>query len=518
MNLLDDLLKESGANTPVPAPAQGAPDQGQQPQPPAPEALASEAPAPSGNLFDQLLAQENVQPEGAPAGRPYYERVTDIPGDIGGMFLEGLKPAGEMVSHAVNPQDRSKELVTTLTGKGFSPETATKVAPFLAAYQGAIGLPMMEAAAGLLGTAFSPVMGPIRSMISRPVEEATGIPKEATELVAGVAIGRGPRLSRTPSEPPTVAALRNEADANYTIARSLPIRLHEGAIQAIGQDIARFLQSPGGGAYRTRRIPQTMDEIAELATLRPGGVTIADIEAVRRNLGRTSRTIDPVTRMRTEDAGAASRAIEMLDQRMAGLRPNAVRQGQNLLPELLTQMNNARGNYAGFLRGSMLARELDHALIGAASTGKGGNIENKIRQHFAGIIKNPRKMRLYNAQEQEMIREVAVGNSARNIARMAGMAAPSGIVSAVGTQVLADMFGGRVMKALLPLAGAASKWAAERSAHNAVEAVTRATTARTPLGQSRPPTIQPRGYLAPIAAAHPLLQRIEERENGQPNP
>lgn len=419
--------------------------------------------------------------EEKPADRSYLSRVEDIPSDIKDIASSGLKTLADAPGKIAGTETENKwnELVPNMIKMGVKPEKAQEIARTLQRNEGFYGL-----VGGPLETVSSILFGPFRSMASRPVEEKTGIPKEVTELGASMLMGR-PRFARVPRQAPLTQALRAEADAGYTTARAFPIEFHDQSIANMANGIRSALQRRFG--YRENVAGGTLSALDYMAEPSANGRrNIADIDSIRQNLGHIARQVD-ANGHRTSDAGAASHAIEMLDNSMLGLGANDIASGTHLLPDMLSELNNARGNYAAYMRSDVIDRAIDRAQRQAAASGTGANIDNVIRQRFNSILNNPRLAQRYTDNELAMIREVAEGNVGRNTGRYLGRLSPSGIVSATGSAALGHLLGVHgAGQATLPTIGAISKTIADARTRAAAQRVSEAVRQRSPLFRQTP--------------------------------
>lgn len=408
----------------------------------------------------------------------YLDRFSDIPADIGLEATKGVKALAEAPSKIGNTAENEFEsYIPHWVGMGMSEEKAKGLAKKLQTRSG-----LLDLVTGPLQTLSSPFFGTLRSLVSRPIEENTGFPHEATELAAGIASGR-PRLSRRPREVPSTERLRAESDTHYDVARALPIQYLPTVGPDIANNIERQLFAPRL-AYREHTAPLTWKELEYLRSgMENYYPTVADIDAARTSLGRIAKQVDP-NGHRTPDAGAAAHAIEFLDREMRRIQPNQVLSGAHLLPDLNRTLDSARGNYAAFMRSDIIEKQLDKAITGAATSGTGANVENKIRQAFGKIVHNPKLAQRYTENELALFREVAEGGTTRNTGRYVGRAAPSGPVTAATSYVINKMLG--LPEGSAQALGWTSKQVADRTALRHAERAIETTRRRSPLYQSTP--------------------------------
>lgn len=414
--------------------------------------------------------------------KSYLSRALDIPKDISDEFSSGIDaikgaPA-KMAGTGKNPYEA---LMPRMLEMGLPEDRAKALIDKMQ-----FGSGLMDSITGPSQAVLSPIFGPVRSMASRPLEENLGIPKEATEFAAGLAMGR-PRMRTAPRAgplAPTAEELQRAAREGYRVADSLGIQFRPSAAPTIANQIEAALTSPAHGSYRPHTAANTFRELDYLRD--NGAVHLADIESVRHNLGRIVRDgVNPIGE-RTADAGAASRAIQLLDDFVLNINPSQVTQTTaHLLPAMQGELTTARANYAAYMRANLIDRMIDQAGRQAGRSGSGANIENSLRQRFDSIINSPKRAQRYNDHELDMMREIVEGTATRNVARRVGKLAPTGIVSGAGSVGLGALVGGKAGMEALPLIGAASKYFADRAVRRSATRVADATRQRSPLFNDR---------------------------------
>lgn len=477
------------------------------------ETPPAQPPAPTGNPLDDLIGSKTqAATKPGDASRPYLDRTSDIPGDIADQFTEGLGTVAGAPGKIFGTEDKNEweSLVPQMMKNGYSEARAKDIARKIQSREGVWNIP-----AGLAQSAFSWLFGPVRSMISRPIEEKTGFPKEVTEFGAGMLMGR-PKFVKKMPDSPMASQLRDASNASYTVAKSLPIELKESSIARIGHTIENDLMSPSH-SFRETTAPKTFKFLEELKT--PSGGTIADIDSVRRILGGVSREVN-ARGGRTEDAKAARTAISMLDEHMTKFTPKDFHKGEHLLPDLNKTMNEARGDYAAHIRADIVEQAIDRAGRQAARSGSGANVENTLRQQFDRILNTPSLRNNYSKQELAMMREMVEGTTARNTARQVGKFAPTGVVSAAGSLGLGALVGGAKGMEALPLIGLASKKIADSAAHRTAQNIAETVGTRSPLYRSKTPSeefVVPKKALGPV---NDLVRRLKEEsgKNSEPPP
>lgn len=468
----DDILselKELGAQ-PVEQPPSSQSAQQQQPATPQQQQPAEED--------DALRELRGLAPQPATAepsreqASSYVGRVADIPGDISQQFTEGLKATVKApMKMAGVAENEYADLVPRMIKLGASPAVAQEMARRLQTRQGVADMLM-----GPIQAATSWIWGPIRSMVSRPVEETTGVPKELTEAGVGLLMGR-PRMVKPGVASPMTSRLFNTADEGYTVARSLPIDIKPQTVRDIADHIEQTLWDKHG--FRENNAGPTLSALEYLREPKAGAfATMSDVNSVQQNLGRMARQID-ADGHRTPNAAAASIAKEYLGEHLNSLSEADTLRGGHLLPTLKEELTKANQNYGAAIRSDIVDRAIEMAQRQAGKAGAGANIENALRQRFASILNSPKKAQRYNAQELRMMDEFVKGSTAQNAARLFGKMAPTGIVSGAGSVGLGAMLG--LPLEALPVTGYVSKKIADTRAIAKAQAIREQIARRSPL-------------------------------------
>ena len=453
----------------------------------------------------------------------------NYPADVIDVFQEGLAPTAEFLTQ--DPKKEYEDRVQALKDKGYS-ETMAHILSGMAGggARSALGpLGMADIPAGWMSSALSPIFGGIRSLFSRPVEEVTGIPKEYTEFVTGLAFGR-PRRVMTKREIPISMTLYDSSNAAYDASRAVDIQFRGDKMWDIANKILAKLKSDGH-VNRPNQASGTFGAIEDIRdigdpNLNIGYVSPSDIESARKTLVNLTKQRHGQG-LRTEDSAAASKAISIFDKEMANTKPTDILKGESKLPEYLGLIGKARGDWGAYRRVDLLEEALENASLGAAATHKGTNIDNKIRQAFNSIVKSREKSKMYTDDELEMMKGVVRGTKAENLGRYTGAFAPTGIVSTALSGLTGAALTGSAKgaEALLGL-GHMSKWMADRARERAAQRVMDAIATRSPYYTSQPAV---KAWDIPkkaFAGVHPALTQLESfvrrklygEPDGQPNP
>lgn len=200
------------------------------------------------------------------------------------------------------------------------------------------------------------------------------------------------------------------------------------------------------------------------------GVTLEKLDLLRRVASSAAKSKEP------DEGRLASMVINKIDDFVDGANPNTVLFGNGEAGAKALQ--DARGAYAAKARSSRILDAISNAEIGTGATGSGSNIDNKLRQAAASILKNKNSVRGFSPQEIDALKQVAEGSLTRNVLRLGGKAAPTGIVSGALSGGAGFGMGGPVGAAALMGGGYVSKKLADAGTKKAMESAAALARAR----------------------------------------
>lgn len=319
----------------------------------------------------------------------------------------------------------------------------------------------VKVAGGGLGYVASPISAALRTVVGKPIEAATGIPKEYSEFAAGLALPipkRIPTPTRGASKPgtPTTEQLFEAADTGYKAARSSGVTLSPEETADLAKRITGNLTEAG---YRDFLAPKTFRALGEFKTDVPSNV--ADIEAVRRALNIAGG--DP------SEKDAVRRAISSIDE---------------FLGPRVPEIADARGNYAAGSRAEAVSDAMDKAGRQASAANSGQNIDNARRQQIKAILNSPKRRRGFSANELAQMETIVEGTRAGDAARGLGnlLGGGGGLGSVVTAAVGGAATGGP--GAIAPVFGYAFKKLGNKLTGQQVTKLDEMVRSRAPLAQA----------------------------------
>lgn len=268
----------------------------------------------------------------------------------------------------------------------------------------------------------SPLNAASRVYAGKPLENATGIPKELTELAIGLALPT--KLPRRPAAP----SIKELEDAYLAVRNSPEIKTATVPMGEIAKAAAKAEQELLAAGHRptTGSAPRTFNEIEGLTPKAPPGPTpqqrlqaemnwetlpeppkikeapVDDLLAAKRAFGEIAGERKPFPGGPTPDAKASSQVIGKLD---------------NIIEDAAPGMREANANYSAAQSAKALDKRIAKAEMAADVNNSGMNIGNKIRQQAMQIYQNPAATRGLRPEELDAIKSVAEGTATRNTLR-----------------------------------------------------------------------------------------------------
>lgn len=427
------------------------------------QAAASDKPA-----FDPSKPFE-VAPEKSPAPS-WSDAITDIPHEIAseaGNAVDKIKALGNR-----GEQGPLEGLMTT--GKAALAVPQLIASPLTGAARSLIGHPMAQAEHAV-GTLINPEQAakddPAKMYEAAKSDVDTAMSAMGGEKPSGLIAAKPAKLNVVA---PSTKELFQAADSNYKNARGLGVEIHPQAVANVADNILTDLHTDG---FRDYLAPKTYRAIDELKNPPGQNVEIADLEGVRRALGKAAA--DPA------EKAAATRGIGAIDDYLANLDPKDVVVNPQFAGKVSAEAQEARGNYAAAKRSEQLDAVEKKADRQANSAGSGTNIDNATRQKIKEVLNNPKKLRGFSDSEVDQMEKIIRGTPVGNVARLLGKFAPSGVVSGALSAGAGFAAHGPLGAVALPAAGYAAKKAADASTLRLLAKLKNDVRARSPLGKQK---------------------------------
>lgn len=275
---------------------------------------------------------------------------------------------------------------------------------------------------------------------------------------------------------PSQDELANIARQKYAEATKAGVWFKPQAYDDLVNDIKTTLSNSGVDETLHPKVMATVRRLEQEV----GGnsaVTLDKLDLLRRVASSAAKSKEP------DEGRLASMVIGKIDDFVDGAGPDTVLFGDGQAGAKALQ--DARGAYAAKARSARILDAIDNAEIGTGATGSGSNIDNKLRQAAASILKNKNSVRGFSPQEIDALKQVAEGTLTRNALRLGGKAAPTGIVSGALSGGAGFGLGGPVGAAALMGGGYVSKKLADAGTKKAMESAAAMTRARAVPGATQ---------------------------------
>lgn len=219
-----------------------------------------------------------------------------------------------------------------------------------------------------------------------------------------------------PPAPPTTQELKAQGNAAYTAAREAGLQVKPEVTTDISKALKEVTDEFGYNPRLQPRIGVALDEIEGISGK---SASLDDLENVRKIIRRAGASADP------SDRELSRQLIERFDEAIGKIGPDAITAGDE--KAAIAALTSARSIWSRNAKARTIENLIQRAEDGA-STYTSAGFENAIRAEFRNFVKNEKKMRGFNAEEQEAIRAVGQGNFTDNALRFLGKFAPRGPV------------------------------------------------------------------------------------------
>ena len=310
---------------------------------------------------------------------------------------------------------------------------------------------------------------------------ALGAPIGAAGAAVGRAIrGRGQKAAdkATVAQAPTQEALKAEARTAYKAADEMGDTIAPDDFGGLVGKIGGMAKREGVDPILTPKVSRVVDLIGQRGD---EAVGLDEMQIMRRQLGKAAESTEPSERR------IATMMIEELDDFV-----------DDMAPEAGSTLATARAAWQKAKKSEIVEEAISRAQERQAG------VEAGLRNEFAALSRNKKKMRGFSAEEQGAIKAVARGDFTTNVMRRIGsMSAGSGqqrnfLNAAAGVSAgagLGTLFGGPVVGALGAAAAPVIGYGAQQVARRGTQQ--RADLARAlAAGAQRQPVAPGRGRAA----------------------
>jgi hypothetical protein len=258
------------------------------------------------------------------------------------------------------------------------------------------------------------VAAPIATAVGQTTTELTDNPLAG--LAAGVATGTAAGLRPTKrTTVPTADELNARAKANYEILDKSKFELDNEQFSKELGDMGTTLRSVG---YDPRTMPKVQVALENLA--QNNAKTIQELGTLRTIISNAANSSDASERL------AGIKLRDKFDDYVLNAPTSAAVTAD---PVAMKAWKDARADYAKMKKSETITDILDNADVAQ------GSKEASIASQLSSLAKNPKKMRVFSAEEQEAIREAAKGGNLQVMLRTLGKLTPMTPAAAIFTAV-----------------------------------------------------------------------------------
>jgi hypothetical protein len=310
--------------------------------------------------------------------------------------------------------------IESVTGPTYKPETATgevaKTVGDFAAGAAFPGGPVRRVVGGVLLPALaSEGAGRIPGIEGTQYEGAARL---AGGLIGGMA--GGARVGRSGAAAPTIEELGDQARNAYRTAEQQGVVISQPAFRTAVDDIQSAVKSAGIDQTLHPKATAAMQRL-EQATVAP--VSLENADVLRRVINGAAKSIEP------DERRIAGIAKDKLDDFLESMGPQHVVSGN--APAATAALVDARQNWARMRKGELINDAIDNAKV-RSSQFSGSGYENALRTEFRKIAMNDKTMRRFSSEEQQAIKDVAMGGPLANTLRVIGKFAPNQLIGFLG--------------------------------------------------------------------------------------
>jgi hypothetical protein len=483
---------------------------------------------PEDDLPSSILKKQRSMTEKLGRGLSSIARGAAVPvtGAIAGGALAGpvgaiagglALPAAELLTKSLNlalPDKYDIPSPTAQVEKGLTklgfPEPETQVERALQVGGGALGGVGGQVGAlnQLAKTATTPVgRGIAQTLSQQPVRQvAAALPVGATSqyvaeetgsptlgMAAGIAAGIPFAIgAKGTLQAPTVQELKGQAGQQYKFAEDVGAVFKKNSYNQFANKIESTLTKEGLDKTLQPRVFAALERIKDTKN---SNVTLENMEILRRIGQSAGSSIDASERR------LASILVDNLDDFVENAQPSQLAKGSS---EAVRALTDARELWKRAKKTEIIDDLVASAELRAEANYTQSGIENALRRKLVNLADNPKKLRAFSKEEQELIKSTAKGGSVQNALRLFGKLAPTGVVSGGVSVGGGALIGGTPGAVVVPVIGSLARKGAEQLGLRNIEKLRN----RLALGYEPIPQVSTRGLISGRELAAPIINPI----------
>ena len=290
---------------------------------------------------------------------------------------------------------------------------------------------------------------------------------------------------------PTVKELKGQAGQQYKFAEEAGAIFKSNAYNKFSTGLESNLRKEGLDKTLHPRVFAALERIKDTK----GNVSLENMEILRRISQAAGSSIDASERR------LASMLVDDLDNFVETAGPTTLTKGSS---EAVSALTNARDLWKRAKKTEIIDELVASSELRAEANYTQSGIENALRRKLVNLADNPKKLRAFSKEEQELIKSTAKGGSIQNALRLFGKLAPTGAISAGISGGAGFALGGPYGAVGLPLIGGAARKGAELLGLRNVEQLRN----RLALGYEPIPQVSTTGLIGSREAIAPIINPI----------
>jgi hypothetical protein len=217
---------------------------------------------------------------------------------------------------------------------------------------------------------------------------------------------------------PTVKELKGQASQQYKFAEEAGAIFKKNPYKQFAESLESTLVKEGMDETLT---PKVVAALKRINQEKGSNVTLEKIEILRR-IGRgAASSID------ANESRIGNIIIDKLDDFVENAQSTQLTKGS---PEAIRALVDARELWKRAKKTEIIDELVASAELRAEANYTQSGIENALRRKLVNLADNPKKLRAFSKEEQELIKSTAKGGPIQNALRLAGKLSPTGAIPA----------------------------------------------------------------------------------------
>ena len=290
---------------------------------------------------------------------------------------------------------------------------------------------------------------------------------------------------------PTVQELKGQAGQQYKFAEEAGAVFKRNAYNKFSTGLESTLRKEGLDKTLHPRVFAALERIKDTK----GNVSLENMEILRRISQAAGSSIDASERR------LASMLVDDLDNFVETAGPTTLTKGSS---EAVSALTDARDLWKRAKKTEIIDDLKASAELRAEANYNQSGMENALRRKLVNLADNPKKLRVFSKEEQELIKSTAKGGPIQNALRLAGKLSPTGAIPAAIGGGAGFALGGPYGAVLLPMLGGATRQGATQLGLRNIEQLRN----RLALGYQPIPQVSTRGLIGSREAIAPIINPI----------